>query len=416
MAASRSRCASGGNDARLRQEPDDDEPRRGAAPLTSFRWVDFAARGQPGFRNHVVPVDEVPALVERFGADECYASIFRFSADVLRYLAEHRVDGRPSIAGYDGRLQAPFLPLDVDAHEPAATLDDALRLTRRAYQVLIRRWNAPPAAVHPYFSGAKGFHVLLDTRVFGRVAPAADLHRVFTRLRLAVLRALPDAARLLFDLAIGDAVRLLRLPNTRHAGSGLYKVALEPDELLGLETPDILMLARTPRPLGRVAAAGLEPVDEVVAVPACVEEFRRARRALRHERLPHPYRLGPPPERAEEALCAARLALWHGDLRPGMRNNAAIRLASAFRLAGFTRDGTLGLLHDWAARQSQPLPDAELAGVVASAFARPYPYTYGCHDEVIRGVCPYVGRLADCADYREQHPRSERGILPPRDR
>jgi hypothetical protein len=48
------------------------------ARMTTFRWVDFAARAQPGFRNHVVTVDEVPALVARFGAEECYASIFRF--------------------------------------------------------------------------------------------------------------------------------------------------------------------------------------------------------------------------------------------------------------------------------------------------------------------------------------------------
>jgi hypothetical protein len=376
--------------------------------VTTFRWVDFAARAQPGFRNHLVTVDEVPALVARFGAEECYASIFRFSADVLRYLAEHRVDGRPSIAGYDGRLWAPFLPLDVDAHPPAATLDEALALARRAHELLTRRWQAPPEAVHAYFSGAKGFHILIDTRAFGRVAPAGDLHRVFTRMRLAVLRELPDQARLLFDLAIGDAVRLLRLPNTRHAGSGLFKIPLAPDELLHLTAAEIMALARSPRPLTRVAAAGLEPLEDVAPVPALVEHFQRARRALRGERGPHPYRMSPPPERAEEALCAARLAMWRGDLPPGTRNNAAIRLASAFRVAGFAHAETLGWLRAWAARQARPLSDAEIASVVASAYARPYPYTYGCHDEVIRGFCPYAGRLSDCADYREQHPRSGR--------
>jgi hypothetical protein len=379
---------------------------------TTFRWVDFAARAQPGFRNHVVTVDEVPELVARYGAEECYASIFRFSADVLAWLAEHRVNGRPSIAGYDGRLWAPFLPLDLDAHPPGADLGDALGLARSVYDLLVRRWLAPPEAVHAYFSGAKGFHLLVDTRVFGRVAPAADLHRVFTHLRLAVLRELPDRARLLFDLAIGDAVRLLRLPNTRHAASGLFKVPLTPDELLHLGGREIAALARAPRPLTRITAAGLEPLEEVGPVPALVEHFQRARRRLRHARGPHPYRMGPPPERAEEALCAARLAMWRGDLAPGTRNNAAIRLASAFRVAGFTQAETLDLLRGWAARQSRPLPEPEVASVVASAYARPYPYAYGCHDEVIRGFCPYADRLFDCADYREQHPRSGRGGTP----
>jgi hypothetical protein len=375
--------------------------------VTAFRWVDFAARAQPGFRNHVVPVAEVPTLVGRCGADECYASIFRFSADVLRYLAEHRVAGRPSIAGYDGRLWAPFLPLDVDAHPPANTIEDALALARRTHDVLTRRWQAPPDAVHAYFSGAKGFHLLIDTRLFGRVAPAADLHRVFTRLRLAVLRELPDEARTLFDLAIGDAVRLLRLPNTRHAASGLFKIPLTPDELLGATAAEIRALARTPRPLVGVATAGLEPIGTVEPVAAFVDHFRRARRAVQRERAPHPYQTGTPPDRAEDALCSARRAMWRDDVAPGARNNVAIRLASAFRMAGFGQADALGLLRGWAARQSRPLPAAELAAVVASAYARPYPYPYGCHDEVIRGFCPYVGRLGECVDRREHHPRPE---------
>ena len=91
---------------------------------------------------------------------------------------------------------------------------------------------------------------------------------------------------------------------------------------------------------------------------------------------------------------------------PGGRNNAAIRLASAFRLAGCDRDQTAALLHDWAARQRQPLPARELDAVVDSAYARPYPYTYGCHDEVIRAACPFAGRLGDCPDYRAGHPRA----------
>jgi len=379
----------------------------GARPHTTrFRWVEFAARAQPGFRNHVVPVDEVAGLLARFGAEECYASIFRFSADVLRYLGEQRVGGRPSIAGYGGRLWAPFLPFDVDAHPPAATLDDALVVTRRVHAVLTGRWEVPPAALHAFFSGAKGFHLLLDTRVFGRVAPARELHRVFTRLRLDVLGELPDAARALFDLAIGDAVRLLRLPNTRHAGSGLWKVALAADELVDGTVAEIRALARAPRPLAHLAAAGLDPVDAVAAVPELAARFARACRAVRAERAPHPYRLGPPPEHVEDALCAARLALWRGDVPPGFRNNAAIRLASAFRRAGCSQAETLRLLRTWASHQSEPLPDAELVGVAVSAWARPYPYAYGCHDDVLRRFCPYAERLLDCAAYRERHPRA----------
>ena len=371
------------------------------------RYVDFAAQAQDGFRNHVVPVDEVAALVTRYGGVECYASIFRFADDVLLYLDEHRVAGRPSIAGFDGRVWAPFLPLDLDAHPPAAVAD-ALELARRTYRLLAERWRVPAAAIHVYFSGSKGFHLLIDVQAFGRVAPAHDLHRVFSRVRLQILRALPDSARYLFDLTIGDKVRLLRLPNTRHAGSELYKVALDSAELLSCSVDEIYTLARGPRPLQRVAAAGLRPLEPVTPVPAMVDLFQRARRALRRERGPHPYQLGAAPEAPEEALCPARLAMWQTHIAPGNRNNIAIRLASAFRLAGHPREATLRLLLDWNQRQGIDLPDSEIRSVAQSAYARPYPYTYGCHDEVIRSFCPYVGRLNDCADYREQHPRSGR--------
>ena len=380
----------------------------GRRPVTRYRYVDFAARAQAGFRNHVVAVESVPDLVARYGAEECYASVFRFSADILLYLEEQRVAGRPSVAGYDGRVWTPFLPLDIDAHPPETTLDAALELARRTYALLVERWQVPAAAVHPYFRGSKGFHLLLDTRACCRVSPSGELHRILSHLRLEILTALPDAARPLFDLAIGDKVRLLRLPNTRHAGSGLFKIPLAADELLAADVESIRALARAPRPLTRVAAGGLVPLEPVAPAPALVERFERARRAVRRARTPHPYRQAAPPAAAEAALCAARRAIWQADVAPGGRNNAAIRLASAFRLAGYDRDETAALLREWAARQRRPLPAGELSAVVASAYARPYPYTYGCHDEVIRAACPFADRLGDCPDYRAGHPRAQR--------
>lgn len=375
-----------------------------------YRYVDFAAQRQAGFRNHVVAVDEVAGLVQQCGALECYATIFCFADDIFLYMQEHRVDGRPSVAGYDGRVWAAFLPLDIDAHPPVVTLEDALALARRTYSLLTERWHVPAAALHPYFSGAKGFHLLIDTRVFGRLTPAHDLHRVFSHLRLQILRQLPERARPLFDLAIGDKVRLLRLPNTRHGGSGLYKVALTAEELLHASVADVSALARTPRPLLRVTDAGLSPTEVVEAVPTMLQAFRRARRALQRQRGTHPYRLHAAPSgAAEDTLCAARRAMWTAQVEPGNRNNVAIRLASAFRLGGYDERQALDLLREWDHRQHTPLPDSEIRNIAHSAYARPYPYAYGCHDEVIRTVCPYVGRLQECADYRERHPRSERG-------
>lgn len=102
--------------------------------------------------------------------------------------------------------------------------------------------------------------------------------------------------------------------------------------------------------------------------------------------------------------------MWEARIPPGNRNNVAIRLASAFRLAGYSEEQTHTLLFGWNRRRRIDLPERELGGVVGSAYARPYPYSYGCHDEIIRSYCPYVNRLSECTDYREQHPRSGRAL------
>lgn len=377
------------------------------SPRRRYRLVDFAAARQPGFRNHLVPASSVEALVERYGAYECYASVFFFPDDALLYAGEHRVDGRPSIAGYDGKVWAAFLPLDLDAPHPEA-LDQALDLARIVYRRLLDRWHLPPEGLHCYFSGAKGFHLLVDARVFGRVTPSGNLNRVFSRLRLEIRRFLPDDAGAMLDPAIADKVRLLRLPHTRHRKSGLYKVALSEEELFSLSAAEIRAVAARPRPSPRVVAGGLLPAARIEAVPEVEAVYGRALAAVRRMRGPHPYRMAAPPGDALAALCAARRAMWDSPIAPGRRNNVAIRLASAFRLAGYAFGETRDLLLGLNQRQSAPLPAHEIDSVARSAYARPFPYAYGCHDELIRAFCPFVDRLDDCDDYRESHPRSGR--------
>ena len=120
----------------------------------------------------------------------------------------------------------------------------------------------------------------------------------------------------------------------------------------------------------RVTAAGLDPL----------ERGRRRRRRWsngsngRAERYaanaaPTPIASAVPPAAAEAALCAARLAMWRADLPPGNRNNVAIRLASAFRLAGYTRAQSLDLLYGNGPRgRRRHCPAQEIESVAHSAY------------------------------------------------
>src|SRR5262249_23630970 len=108
-----------------------------------------------------------------------------------------------------------------------------------------------PNGVRYFFSGAKGFHecipaLLMDAR------PAVDVPR---RLK-AVAFAIAGAAGVEIDRAIYDVNRLLRVPNTRHPKSNLWKAERAWEELLGLSVDEIRCLAAQPREFQRPRSNG----------------------------------------------------------------------------------------------------------------------------------------------------------------
>ena len=143
--------------------------------MRKFNLVDFAAHYQKGFRNHIVSIDEVPALVESFKRYGCYATYYFYSDEVLTYMSAQAEESASTIAGYEGKVWAPFLPIDLDHPDLAPALEAARQLS----SFLLERWQVDPNAIQIYFSGAKGFHLMLDTRRLRQdlafKEPAADL-------------------------------------------------------------------------------------------------------------------------------------------------------------------------------------------------------------------------------------------------
>ncbi|MBI5014911.1 MAG: primase C-terminal domain-containing protein [Deltaproteobacteria bacterium] len=347
----------------------------------AFRFVEFAARRRPGFRNCVVPLAEVSEWVRRYRGFGCYATFYLFDEGLGRYAHGNRPRGVPSVAGYSGPVVAPVWPLDVDAAE----LGDALAVARRLYRHLTGEWGVPPAAVRAYFSGKKGFHLLVDTRVFRRPTPSKVMPELLHRLtvRLAQELALPRPGPL--DLALRDRVRLLRLPNTVHEASRRFKIALSAEELLALDAVEVRRLAMAPRVLVGTDPSGLLQEGEQPVAPA-------ARRLLGEVAGP-PRRAAPRPSTpaaaAEEVLvCPARRRLLEEGAPVGRRNNVAIRLASWLREGGRDAEEVEALLLAWNRQNPEPLDAAEVEHVVASAFAPPAPYRYGCRDPLIEPWCP----------------------------
>jgi len=144
-------------------------------------------------------------------------------------------------------LQTPlihYVVFDFDSHH---SLDHAQADTINFIRYLATVHDVDIACLGLYFSGSKGFHVQLP---IGLVVEQGE--GGLWGVSPAVIKTF--AMRLAtgfgtFDQSVYDSRRIFRAPNAINPNSGLYKIALEWQELVGLDAPDIRAMAASPRDL-----------------------------------------------------------------------------------------------------------------------------------------------------------------------
>ncbi len=362
--------------------------------MRRYHLVEFAAQHQKGFRNHIVPLQEIPHLIQSYKNYECHASCFFFPPEILTYMEMHLNKGRPSIGGYDGKVWATFLAFDLDSQDLEKALDQARIFANMLFSHC--GLNAEDCLI--YFSGAKGFHFMLDTRVLGHITPSKNLHITFSQFRKEILLQMPEIEQNIFDLTIKDKVRLLRLPNTKNQKTQKYKVQLLPEELFQFSTKDILEKATYPHELHFTDDSGLvSRIKHIDENPTLSRIFYRSKRVVRQItkkpfRYPIKAKLGKDPE---VFLCPGMLQILHSSIEKGFRNNCAIRLVSEFRRNGLNQEDSEKLMHSWNHKQRVGLSDKELNNIITSAYFHSYPYHYSCSDAIIQSFCP-LKNIEDC--------------------
>lgn len=156
---------------------------------------------------------------------EAYLSHFAFSPA----MQSHYAANRHSVAGFVGPCWARWLTMDIDR----ADLADALADARRLVAFLHRRYPEAEGDVPIYFSGGKGFHVLIE--LAHKPPPAVGFHRTAR----ALAESLAGRAGVRIDSAIYDIAHIIRLPNTRHPRTGLFKRRIDAEALFALDIDGI---------------------------------------------------------------------------------------------------------------------------------------------------------------------------------
>jgi hypothetical protein len=197
---------------------------------------------------------------------EAYLSHFVFGEELQRYFAANR----NSVAGFAGPCWCRWLVLDIDRPDLAAALADA----RRLVGFLAERYGTDPPV---WFSGSKGFHVAVE--LVHRPPPSVT----FPAVARTFAEALARAAGVEIDRAVYDRNHIIRLPNTRHPKTGLFKRRIDADDLFRLDIDGIRRHAAHPAgdgiPAVRSCPANLAgDWHEAGQVTARATEARDARR------------------------------------------------------------------------------------------------------------------------------------------
>lgn len=367
--------------------------------LLNFRYVDFACalQKQPVFRNNIIFIGAIPKLVEKFRRYECYSTYFLYTEDLMDYMKNNIVEGRPSVSGYGGALYANFFPIDIDCSDELGFAKESALM---ALNIMRSELGIDGEAVRIYFSGRKGFHLMADGRCFG-ISPCKRLNLYFAEMRKDLAHMMGQYASTL-DQNLNDPVRLWRLPNTINAKSGLYKIQLSEDELAGLDASEIRQISKAARPLLGTDPTGLIPAFDVPLYPKARSFYVKAADKVNY-RLNRQKSAGKStwfqkhPTGLQTGMCPAKKAIYSSRIEEGNRNNAAFVLASYFlNQEGRDVEATRSLIYEWNNVNSIGLDKRELDSVIKSASKGRY--VFGCNS--LASYCPYTKNRNECSEYR----------------
>jgi len=156
---------------------------------------------------------------------EAYLSHFAFGPEMETHYAAHR----NSVAGFAGSCWCRWLVLDIDRGD----LGDALADARRLVAFLHERYPELEGDLAIWFSGSKGFHVAVE--LAHNPPPAVD----FQRTARTLAEALAARGGVRIDTSVYDVAHIIRLPNTRHPRTGLFKRRIDTEALFALDIDGI---------------------------------------------------------------------------------------------------------------------------------------------------------------------------------
>ena len=290
-------------------------------------------------------------------------------------------DTYSTVYSYDNKNQdlanivAPMY-IDLDINDLEKDYDklrkDVLLLIRR----LKTMFHLQDDNMQIFFSGSKGYHIIIPYEVFG-IEPSKDLN---DRYKLIATELKSYTITKSIDTKIYDSKRLFREPNTINTKTGLYKVYMTIDQVREFSYDDLIKRASAVQEIGQVNKKYNAKSD--VAFNQMINDLKeRQKKTINHK-------VARQMLQNKELLPCVKYILQNGAHKGG-RNNTAMALASALYQRDMNEERVLGIMKVWNnTKLDEPLSDREIENTTRSAYRNVRDgKRYGCGAFIDLGIC-----------------------------
>jgi len=339
-----------------------------------FKWTDFAKNGVAN-RNNCVDYHSTfwGSFSGRLLHEDAYMGMFAFDDSFKDHISTNK-----SVSGFSGPTYAPYVIIDIDS--PTGDIEEAAKVASDMVSYLIEDCEIEEKSFYLFFSGAKGFHIYIPDDLIG-IASGQDANRTIKRFVSLLAKyaecPLAKGEKAGIDL-IYDKTRLIRLPNSKHKKSGLYKVQVQPRDVFG-DINHIYERAQLPKePLYVLSVDGPNEKLKTIMFEATMMAFEEEPM----DRIEFPISRSGEDAIKNGKICIARL--MHG-VGSGERDKVSIRLSDHYRKQGLSIDAVEGILLSWNLKNDPPMQDWEVRKSVKSAFSNNM--DFGCYDDILASRC-----------------------------
>lgn len=310
-------------------------------------------------RNIIIEKDKKEEAIKKYDFKDTYSTIYEYDnrkQDKANYVAP--------------------LYIDLDAEH----LEKDYEKLRRDVLILIRRlktmFNLNDNNLQVFFSGSKGFHILIPYEVFG-LTFGKDINNSFKSIAIELKSYTITKS---VDTRIYDNKRLFREPNSINSKTGLYKVQIDLCDLRTMSYDDLVEYASSPKPL-LLVDNNLNEKAKIAFESFIIQAKEKQKRSINHN-------VARTMLANKELLPCVKYILANGAVKGG-RNNTAMALASALYQRDMNEERVLEIMKEWnETKLDEALSDREIVNTTRSAYRNVRDgKRYGCGAFIDLGIC-----------------------------